>query len=208
MIIGITGDICSGKSTVSNEFKRLGAAVFDADKIAKSCLENSKVKIELFKLFGKQIFKFSTNRNNIKYQEIDKRKLAKIIFRNKNCKKKVEKIVHPLVRKEMFAFLKKNNNKIVVLDIPLLFESGLCFLCNKIVFVKSKYSQVLTRLKKRKMDVNDYKARKKAQMDLNKKLKLSDYIIYNTSTLKCLKSECKELFKKIEEEQNEKKIRN
>ncbi len=206
MIIGIAGDICSGKSTVSNEFKKLGAVTFDADRIAKSFLEKDNVKRKLYKLFGKQIFKYS-NKNNIKDIKIDRKKLAKIMFTDNKLKKKVENIIHPLVRKKMFDFLKKNNNRIIVLDIPLLFESGLNFLCDKIVFVRSRRSQVLERLKKRNMGVADYKARKKSQIPLNKKLKLSDYIIHNTYTLKCLKAECKKLFKKIEEEQNEKKVR-
>lgn len=209
MIVGIAGDICSGKSTVAREFEKLGAAVFDADKVAKNLLKNKTVKIKLFRLFGKDIFK---NKNitvtNIKHTQIDKKKLAEIIFSNHKIRGKVEKIIHPLVRKKMYAFLKKNKNRIMVLDVPLLFEKGLNSLCDIIVFVKSKYSEILKRLKKRKLDFNDYLKRKKIQMDINKKLKLSDYIIKNTNTLKCLKLQCKKLLKKIEEDYNEKKSRN
>lgn len=208
MIIGIAGDICSGKSTVSGEFRKLRAAVFDADKVAKFFLKKDFVKRKLFKICGEQIFIHHAKvKNSVENCQIDRKKLAEIIFTNPQLKKKVEKVIHPLVRKKMFAFIKKNKNKMVVLDVPLLFENGLHKLCDKVVFIKTRYSDVLKRLKKRKISLNDYFRRKKTQMDLNKKLKLCDYIIYNTGTLKNLKLQCKKLFKKIEEEQNEEKGR-
>jgi dephospho-CoA kinase len=216
MIIGIVGDVCSGKSTVAKEFKKFGAVVFDADAVAKSFLEKIYVKRQLYKIFGPKVFvqkkgeklaNFSFSYNDLNNLSVDRRALAGIVFSNISLKCKLEEIIHPLVRKKMKLFIKTHKNKMIVLDIPLLVENKIYSLCDKIIFVKAGKGTLIRRLKERGMTMNDYLRRRKMQKKLRIKLKLSDYIIYNTGDLKCLKLQCKKLFRKLEEEYNEEKNR-
>ncbi len=199
VIVGICGDICSGKTVVSKQLERYGAKVFYADDVVKELYKKIYIKKKLLNLFGRGVFQ-NSNIKNIKLWKVDRKRLAKLIFSDQHLKKKLESIIHPIVRRRMNSFIKRYSKKIIVLDVPLLIENHIHSLCNKIIFVKSLHRQILNRLKNKKISISDYKKRKKAQINLKTKLKLSNYIINNTGSLKNLKAECRKLFKKIEEE--------
>ena len=137
--IGILGEIGAGKSYVSTNF---GYPVFNADhEVAELYKKNKKIFYKLKKILPKYISKFP----------IDKKEITNAILANKNNLKKIVKIVHSEVRKKMLLFLKKNNRaKIVILDIPLLLENKINDKKDILVFVDSKKSEILKRLKKRK----------------------------------------------------------
>ncbi|MFN7182138.1 MAG: dephospho-CoA kinase, partial [Planctomycetota bacterium] len=200
MIVGIAGDICSGKTTVSKELEKQGAKVFYADDMVTKLYQNKYIKKKLLAIFGKKIFE-TYQKKDINKWTINRKKIAKIIFSDNKAKKKLESLIHPLVRRKMNAFIEKHRDKIIVLDVPLLFENGLAPLCDRIVFVKSSPKQILKRLKERNISTADYKRRKQSQLSLKIKLKLSNYIISNTTnTLQDLKFQCKKLYKELEEE--------
>ena len=166
--IGILGDIGSGKSFVSKFF---GYPVFNADKeIVKIYNNNRACFRKLKKNFPKYIRKFP----------IDKSEIINIILGDHNNIKKLGKIVHPFVNKELNKFLKKNKKKKVILDIPLLLENkiklnGLIF-----IFISSKKTDILKKLKKRpNFNKKIYKIMKKHQLPLNYKKRRSHYIIKN-----------------------------
>ena len=166
--IGILGDIGSGKSFVSKFF---GYPVFNADKeIIKIYNNNRACFRKLKKNFPKYIRKFP----------IDKSEIINIILGDYNNLKKLGKIVHPFVNKELNKFLKKNKKKKVILDIPLLLENkiklnGLIF-----IFISSKKTDILKKLKKRpNFNLKIYKIMKENQISLTYKRRKSQFIIKN-----------------------------
>ena len=167
--IGILGEIGAGKSYVSTNF---GYPVFNADhQVAEIYKKNKKIFYKLKKILPKHISKFP----------IDKKEISSAILANKNNLKKIVKIVHSEVRKKMLLFLKKNNKaKIVILDIPLLLENKINDKKDILVFVDSKKSEILKRLKKRKnFNQKIFKKFKTIQYPISYKKKKSDFIIKN-----------------------------
>ena len=167
--IGIVGDIGSGKTYVSKQF---GFPVFNADiEVNKIYKKNKKCFKKLNKTFPNYIISFP----------IKKKEILKVIFKNKNNIKKINKIVHLEVRFAMNKFLKKNKKKkAVVLDLPLLLENKIDNKEDIIVFVKSKKKEIKKRLKKRKnFNPKILEKLRNLQLPIERKIKKSDYILKN-----------------------------
>ena len=172
--IGILGDIGSGKSYVAKSF---GYPVFNADnEVGKLYKKDRKIFNKLKKALPKYINSFPINKNEI----------SNAILSNKSSLEKIIKIVHLEIRKKMNIFLTKNKNKkIVILDIPLLLENKLNKKDDILVFIESKKSEILKRLKKRNnFNQKLYKKFKDIQLPLNYKKKKSQFIIKNDFTKK------------------------
>ncbi len=167
--ISIIGDIGSGKSFVSKQFL---CPVFDADKEVKKIYLNDQ---KCFRKLKKKLPKF------ISSFPIKKKEIGKAILDNKNNLKKIVNIVHPIIRRKMKKFFKKNKNKkIIVLDIPLLLENKLNKKNYILIFVSAKKSKIMKNLKKRKnYNPQILKVLKKFQLPLELKRKKSNYIINN-----------------------------
>jgi len=168
-IIGILGDIGSGKSYVANKFS---APVFNADKEVSKIYKRNKI---CYKKLKKKLPRY------INSFPIDKKKLGKAINDNKKNLKKITKIVHPIVRLESEKFLKKNKKKrIVVLDIPLLLENKLNKKNYILIFIDAKKSEIKKRLKFRANYNNKvFSKLREIQLPLEHKKKKSDFIIKN-----------------------------
>ena len=185
--IGILGEIGAGKSYVATNF---GYPVFNADhQVAELYKKDKKIFYKLKKILPKYISKFP----------IDKKEISSAILANKNNLKKIVKIVHSEVRKKMLLFLKKNKRaKIVVLDIPLLLENKINNKNDILVFVDSKKSEILKRLKKRKnFNLKIFQKFKDIQLSSNYKKKKSHFIIKNDFRKKSVKIGIKNVLKKI-----------
>ena len=184
---GILGDIGSGKSYVAKSF---GYPVFNADEeVAKLYKKDKKIFIKLKKILPKHIHIFPINKNEIlKAILSDKKNLAKII-----------KIVHLEVRKKMNIFLRKNRKKkIVILDIPLLLENKINNKEDILIFVDSKKSDILKKLKKRKnFNQKLLKKFKDIQLSVNYKKKKSQFVIKNDFTKKSVNDGIKNILKKF-----------
>ncbi len=185
--IAIVGKIGSGKTFVSLSF---GLPVFNAD------LEVSKI-YKKDKNFFKKLKKILPN--YIKSFPIDKRELQETILKNSNNLKKITNLIHPVVRKKMLLFLKKNKNKKgVILDIPLYFENKINKKSDVIVFVESKQKEINRRLQKRSYYNKKLLERfKKIQLKSNLKRKKSNYIIKNNFKPKIVINGVKALKRKI-----------
>ena len=133
VVIGITGSIGMGKTTVSNMLKILKIPVFDSDKKVKEILDkNQEVRRKISKIWPDTI---SGNNNQ---EKIDKIALSNKIFKSNSAKVKLESIIHPIVEKERTLFLKKLNKcSIVGLDVPLLYETGTDKKCDYIFLVNT-----------------------------------------------------------------------
>ena len=187
--IGILGNIGSGKSYVANNF---GYPVFDADhEVTKLYKKNKKIFLKLKKILPK----------NIKSFPIEKKEITEAILQKKSNLKKIIKIVHTEVRKKMNFFLKKNKNKkFVVLDVPLLLENGLNKKGDVLIFVDSKKSDILKKLKERKnFNKKIFNIFKKIQLSSKYKMKKSHFIIKNDFTKKTINTNIKDILKKIKQ---------
>jgi dephospho-CoA kinase len=183
--IGILGDIGSGKSYVAQNF---GYPVFNADyEVAKLYQKNRKVFNKLKKDLPKYIFSFP----------MEKKEISNAILANKNNLDKIIKIVHFEIKKKMNLFLKKyKNSKIVILDIPLLLENKIKN--DILVYVQSKRSSILKRLKKRKnFNQKLLKKFKAIQLPISYKKKKSQFIIKNNFTKKSVNDGIKSILKEI-----------
>jgi len=185
--IGILGDIGSGKSYVAKNF---GYPVFNADaEVAKLYKKDEKTFNKLKKVLPKYIYSFPINKNEI----------SQAILANNLNLKKIVKTVHLEIRKKMNIFLKKNiNKKIVILDIPLLLENKISKKNDVLIFVQSKNSDVLKRLKKRKnFNYKIFLKFKNIQLSLDYKKKKAQFVIKNDFTKKTVLRYVKNILKEI-----------
>jgi dephospho-CoA kinase len=185
--IAVVGDIGSGKSHIANLF---GYPVFNADQEVASIYKKNK---NCFKKLKKNLPKYFSLFPASKIQ------IIKAIEDSEKNLKKITKIIHPEVRKKLSIFLKKNKKrKATILDIPLLLENKLNHKNDIIVFVQSKKSEIIKRLKKREnFNLNLYNKFKKIQLPLSYKKKKSNYIIKNNFTNKVVKISVKKIIKEI-----------
>ena len=186
------GDIGSGKSFVAKQF---GCPVFSADYEVNKIYDKDKISSKKIKAALPQF---------IKSFPIDKAELSNAILSNKRNLKKIIKIVHPIVRKKMDIFLKRNESKkMVILDIPLLIENKLNKKSHILIFVNTKRLLINSRLKKRKnYNKKILQNLRKNQVSTDKKKKLADYIIDNNFSPNIIKKKIKLLKKKIIDERN------
>ncbi|MDC0876452.1 dephospho-CoA kinase [Candidatus Pelagibacter sp.] len=187
IIIGILGDIGSGKSYVAKCF---GYPVFNADlEVSKLYKKEKKIFNKLKKILPKYFQTFP----------IIKTEVSKAILANKSNLNKIVKIVHLEIRKKMNIFLNKNKNKkIVILDVPLLLENNLNNKKDILVFIQSKKIDILKRLNKREnFNQKLFDRFKKIQLSLNYKKKKSHFIIKNNFTKKSVNRDIKNILKKF-----------
>tara|TARA_B100001057_G_scaffold446552_1_gene485207 strand:+ start:486 stop:1055 length:570 start_codon:yes stop_codon:yes gene_type:complete len=185
--IGILGDIGSGKSFVARNF---GYPVFNADReVDKTYKGNKKIYIKLKKALPEYIRSYP----------IDKKEITNAILGNKSNLKKIIKIIHLEIRKKMNIFIKKNQKKkIIILDIPLLLENKINKKKDILIFVRSKKSEILKRLKKREnFNLKLFYKFKRLQLSLEYKKRASKFIIKNDFTKKSVKKNIKNILKKI-----------
>ena len=185
--IGILGDIGSGKSHIAKNF---GYPVFNADiEVGKLYKTDKKIFNKLKKVLPKYIYSFPVNKEEI----------SNAILSNKSNLKKIVKIVHLEIRKKLNIFLKKNiNKKVVILDIPLLLENKINKKNDILIFVESKKSDILKKLKKREnFNPKLLNKFKNIQLSLGYKKKKSQFIIINNFTNKSVKKSIKLILKDI-----------
>ena len=190
--VGILGDIGSGKSFVAKQF---GYPVFNADKEVSDIYKNDK---SCYNKIKNKFPKF------IKSKILKKNELGSLIKQNKKNLKKISDIVHPIVRKRMHLFFKKNKRKkMVVLDIPLLVENKLYDKNFYLIFVQSNRNEINKRLKKRPFYNKAIIASlRKSQRSLAYKKKISNFVIKNNFKLLSLKKNIKMIKRKILDERN------
>jgi len=183
-IIGVTGLIASGKSIVSKKIDEYGYKLIDADELAHDCYESSSPCFnQIIDLFGSDIVVDGKIDRNIVSNRLNEDKL-----------KKLENLIHPYVIKQIKEFVKKNSK--VVMDVPLLFESKLNKICDLVVFVNTDENirkQRMIERNKKIINLNNN------EEEISKKMKLSDYIIDNSSTIEKTYSQVEKLIHKIED---------
>ncbi|MBJ7910255.1 dephospho-CoA kinase [Bacillus anthracis] len=193
VVIGLTGGIASGKSTVSQMFRELSIPVIDADIIAREVVEKGKPAYnKIAEVFGTEVLQEDG--------ELDRPKLGSVVFYNEEKRLQLNKIVHPAVREEMNRQKEmyiKEGMQAVVLDIPLLFESKLTSLVDRVLVVAVKPHTQLERLMKRNnFSEEEATARIQSQMPLEEKVKNADEVINNDGTIMGTKTQLQAILKK------------
>jgi len=193
VIIGITGGIGSGKTTISQMFKNLGAFTLEADKLSREVLyPYSTPYCHIIVYYGNKII--------MKDHFINRKLLRKYAFSDRKVLKVLEKIIHPYViglgiKKIYEKFGENHKNQIIIFDIPLLIEANLISLVDKIVVVYAKKSQQKERIIKRdKLDEKEAEKLISLQLSILEKIKFCDYIIDNSCSLDKTFYQVKKLF--------------
>jgi len=184
-VLGITGGIGTGKTTVLKLLEKKGFNSLEADKIAKK--EMQGIKEEL-----KEKFDVVTK------QGIDFKKLAKIVFNDRKKLIELNELVHPLVKKKLEQEVK--GRKLTAIEIPLLYETGMQGLCDKVLVVYCKREKMIERKEKQGMEKKEMEKRMQNQFTVKEKKNKADYLIENNGTLNELQEKITELTEKIKEE--------
>ena len=192
--IAITGGIGSGKSTFCSKLKEKGFKIHSSDEQVAKIYKNPEKKfVTYLRTIGLS--------KSISKKNIDKKIISKIIFENKQIRKKLELYIFKIVRKKRSDFIKQEKQKktkLIFIDIPLLFENNLEKQFNKVISIIASKRVRLKRLKKtRKMTENQFKNITRSQTSDVIRKKKSDYVIYNNSTLKDYKNKINKLISKL-----------
>jgi dephospho-CoA kinase len=197
MILGLTGGIATGKSTVSAMLRQRGIPVIDADQIAREVVEPGKPAYEaIVRHFGKEIL--------LPDGSINRKLLGEIVFSNEAERQKLNSIVHPEVRRvmrEQAEEAERAGAQIVFMDIPLLFESKLQHMVDKIVVVYAPARMQLARMMERdELDEEQAMKRLRAQLPIEQKRAEADYLIDNQGTREETEQQVEQMLAEIKAE--------
>ncbi len=193
LIIGVTGGIASGKTTVVKQFKRLGAIVIDADRIAHEIIvPHTRTWQRIVKAFGKDII----NRSYV----INRKKLGELVFSDTEKLIKLNSITHPVIIKEIKKRIKyigqKHEDCVIILEMPLLFETNLTSLVDIIVVVKvSRKIQIARLIQRNKLNLSQAKARIKSQIPIRRKAEQADYVISGEALITQIRARIQNILK-------------
>ena len=196
-IIGLTGGIATGKTTVSNILRQAGIPVIDADEVARQVQTPDSVGLtRIVKVFGPQVL--------LATGELNRPALAKIVFNNKEALKKLDDLLQPLIHDKILAraiALKKQGLPLVVLDVPLLFEQHYDEDCDYVVVVYTDQQTQLKRLMTRDhCSEQAARARIAAQFPLADKIEQADFKINNNGNQVELQKQVASLIKQLKAE--------
>jgi len=199
LVIGLTGGIVSGKTTVAWMFKELGAKIIDADMIAREIVQpHKKAWKEIVENFGEEILKEN--------QEINRKKLGNIVFSNQTKLNYLNKITHPVIIENIKMQLSQisqqatrdNKEIICIVDAPLLFEARLAGIMDRNIVVYIPEKEQIVRLVKRDgISRPEALKRIRAQMSLKVKISLADYVIDNSLSPENTKQQVIQLWRKL-----------
>lgn len=195
ILVGLTGGVATGKSTVAKMFKQCGAVVIDADKLAHDIVKPGKAAWrEIVKTFGKTIINPD--------HTLNRRELGSLVFRNRAKLRRLEHIIHPRVAREQARLTKqaakKDSHAVVIYDVPLLFEADIDKRVDRTIVVTADRDTQIARLKKRNgFSRADAIRRIRSQMPLAKKIERADYTLNGTLSRLSLRRQVSQLFKRL-----------
>ena len=185
--IGLTGGIASGKTTISDYFKALGIPIIDADVISHEVTKpNGSAFEEIISSFGSNILDESGL--------IDRKKMRAIIFDDASKKEILEGIIHPKVREEIFNLVSQSNDHYLILSVPLLIETGMNQMMDRILVVDcSVDTQIECLIQRDKINLDEAKSILRNQTNRSTRLKVADDLIVNEKNVTLIDLE-KEVF--------------
>jgi len=196
LIIGLTGGIACGKSTVAAMLAERGAFVVDADRIAREVVMPGEPALaEVAAVFGQAVIRDDGT--------LDRRKLGEIVFADPDKRKRLEAILHPAIRERMWARIRQikadEPGRIVVADIPLLYETGQEDLYDGVIVVYVPRELQIKRLLARNPELGEAKARERidAQMDIERKKEKAEWVIDNSGSPESTERQVEALWREL-----------
>jgi dephospho-CoA kinase len=194
-LLGLTGGIASGKSTVAAILRRLGVAIINADELSREVVQpGQEAWKEIVDTFGPAILQED--------KTLDRRKLRKIVFDNPEARKKLEAIIHPRVRalaEKKISELAATGSSIIVYEVPLLFEAQIHLWLRPVILVACDVETQKKRLLERdRLTEAEAQQHLDAQMSLEDKRKLADYVIENNGDLEELERQVRGVLQRIQ----------
>ncbi|MCX8743375.1 MULTISPECIES: dephospho-CoA kinase [Lactobacillaceae] len=191
-VIGLTGGIATGKSTVAEYLASVGYEIIDADKITHQVQSKGSKGLEaIAAFFGKDIIKEDG--------ELNRQKLGSIVFNNKSKLIELTRIIDPFIRSEVIRRINETTNEVVILDAPTLFENGYHFMCDDVISVVCDFAEQEKRLMERdSLSKEDADARIKSQWPLKIKAELSTYVIDSNGSIMQTRNQVVKLFNNID----------
>ena len=171
MLVGLTGGFGTGKSTVLGIFKGFGAVAVDADRLVHKALESDDVRNELVSIFGSEI---------LREEGIDRKRLAELVFSSHADRKRLEAIIHPIVYRRIHEVARRFRDRVVIAEIPLLFETGRDKEMDAVITVVARPEKVTERLIRKGYSEEEIKRRQAAQMPVGLKGRKSHFVIDNS----------------------------
>ncbi|MGA9174074.1 MAG: dephospho-CoA kinase [Thermoactinomyces sp.] len=193
MLLGLTGSIATGKSTVANMLRRRGAVLIDADQVARKVVEPGSLGLNKIKEnFGSEMVTAEGR--------LDRAKLGELVFNDEEARERLNALLHPLIIEEMKQLtgqsLKKEPHSIVIWDVPLLIEENLTQFVEQVIVVYVPESIQLKRLMERnQLTETEAIKRMKSQLSIEDKKKVADYIIDNSGSLEDTERQVDQLWK-------------
>jgi dephospho-CoA kinase len=198
-IIGITGSFKTGKTTALNIFRKLGAEIINADEIAHECFLRQEVLLAIKR-------HFQASDNIVENDVINRRRLAEIVFNNGDELKWLNSLIHPLVIQEIEKRLenisKKNQQALVAIEIPLLYEADMEYLVDEVIILSAKKEIQIKRALKEGFTREDALNRIESQFDLLKKEECGDFVIDNNGSMENTRQQIIDILKSINENKN------
>ena len=191
IIVGLTGSVGTGKSTVTNFFRELGAYIIDWDELAREVTRpHLRAWKGIVEYFGRDFLNEDMT--------INRQKLAEMVFSDKEKVAKLNQIVHPEVFKEDERITNEikslDPDALIIKDIPLLFELTRPVFVDKVVVVSASEQTQLRRLEEKGMRREDAQSRIKAQLPLEEKIQSADFVINNDGSLEEAKKQVEEIY--------------
>ncbi|MDP1945974.1 MAG: dephospho-CoA kinase [Nitrospirota bacterium] len=195
ILVGLTGGVATGKSTVAGMFKQCGAVIIDADQLARDVVEPGRPAWrEIVTLFGKAVLKPD--------RSLNRQALAAIVFRHPAKRRALEHIIHPRVAREQVRLTREaarqDPQSVVIYDVPLLFEAGIDKRVDQTIVVTADRNTQIARLKKRNgLSRAEALRRIKSQMPMSQKVQQTDYVLNGTLSRPSLRRQISQLFKSL-----------
>ena len=177
MVIGLTGGIATGKTTVSNYLKELGYPVIDADVVARQVVEPGTKGLRMITdTFGEKVLTSDG--------QLDRQQLAQLVFTSSEQLQQLNRILQPIIRELIQELISTSKDSVVVIDVPLLYEQHYEELCDVVMVVSVQPQQQLERLMNRNhLTMDEAKNRVTSQMPLSSKERLADVVIDNNGSV-------------------------
>ena len=195
LIVGLTGGIASGKSTVSDMLEELGAPLIDFDLIARQVVEPGTHGLEaIVNYFGKHILAEDGT--------LDRKKLSKIVFKDFEKRKKLESFTHPPIYEEFFklinAIAQKNPDAVIQVSIPLLIEQGMQHAFDNLIIVYVSHKIQVERLAQRDgISIKEASNILKSQLPIDKKVGFANFIINNETTVEETRKQVNKMWQEL-----------
>ena len=195
ILVGLTGGIATGKSTVAKMFNQRGAVVIDADALAREVVRPGKPAWRaILKTFGRNVLNPD--------RTVNRHALGHIVFRNRSKLRRLERIIHPRVAREQTrltkAIARKNPRAVVIYEVPLLFEAAVDTRVDQTIVVTAYRETQISRLKKRNgLSRTEAIRRIRNQMPLSKKVRLADHVLDGALSKSVLRRNVRQLFRTL-----------